>query len=282
MKIVYCSDLHLEFDDISKKKFESGNVLVLAGDIVVASYLNPNLGDNKSNVIKRKFAKLITNVFPNYDKVMFVLGNHEHYSGVFSDTASLVTDFVKANQKTDNFILLNRNAFFHSGINFIGATLWTDFNGNNELSKLQCAQGMADYRAIYQKKYCDLSYTEIHSSVDHYHINPDFILQQHNLDLAFIKEQLKINQGPTIVITHHAPSYLSQIPERTSSLIGGAFYCNLDGLIISNPHIQYWFYGHTHDNVNYKIGNTSVITNQKGYPGEKSFIKFNAKKSVLI
>ena len=69
------SDLHLEFDN-ENEDFDpgTGDVLVLAGDVCVVRDCN--------NRIHKFFQKCVE----GYNQVFYVLGNHEHYGGVFEDT----------------------------------------------------------------------------------------------------------------------------------------------------------------------------------------------------
>ena len=66
MKIAYCSDLHLEFADLILTNDENADVLVLAGDICVAKHFTKKL----------EFFQKVSEEFP---KVLYVIGNHEHY-----------------------------------------------------------------------------------------------------------------------------------------------------------------------------------------------------------
>jgi hypothetical protein len=52
--------------------------------------------------------------------------------------------------------------------------------------------------------------------------------------------------------------------------MNGGFGSDLDDFIIDHPEIQVWTHGHTHDPFNYKIGNTRVICNPRGYTGYES------------
>ena len=80
MKINLLSDLHLEF---GKEDFDIGNgdVLILAGDIcviddIVAEWiLEKDDEEREDNVFLSFFRKCIR----NYNKVFYIMGNHEHY-----------------------------------------------------------------------------------------------------------------------------------------------------------------------------------------------------------
>lgn len=74
---------------------------------------------------------------------------------------------------------------------------------------------------------------------------------------------LKTSKEPVIVITHHLPSYKSIHPKYSHlSDTNGAFASNLDDLV----KLSYmWMHGHTHTSFDYKIGDTRVICNPRGY-----------------
>jgi hypothetical protein len=74
VKIALGSDLHLEFGAIELHNTETADVLILSGDILVAKHLN---GVHHHDGRYRKFFKECCERFP---KVIYVLGNHEHYA----------------------------------------------------------------------------------------------------------------------------------------------------------------------------------------------------------
>jgi len=46
-----------------------------------------------------------------------------------------------------------------------------------------------------------------------------------------------------------------------------AFVNNLDELVEASG-VPLWIHGHTHYNVDYRVGSTRVLSNQLGYPSE--------------
>ena len=79
-----------------------------------------------------------------------------------------------------------------------------------------------------------------------------------------------MNRDParTIVVTHHAPSPRSIPPHHAGNPLNAAFVSNLDGLI-ERARVPLWIHGHTHHNVDYVVGSTRVLSNQRGYPDER-------------
>jgi hypothetical protein len=82
-----------------------------------------------------------------------------------------------------------------------------------------------------------------------------------------------------IVVGHHAPSFRSKVEGGRSydNSVDEAYYSHQDALIKDNPHIFIWAHGHTHDSCDYKIGQTKIIANQRGYVGDRSAAVFDPK-----
>jgi hypothetical protein len=90
----------------------------------------------------------------------------------------------------------------------------------------------------------------------------------HKESVAWLQSELARNDpGRTIVVTHHAPSPRSEAPGYSNSPLSAAFVSNLSELVEQSG-IRLWIHGHTHFNVDYGLGVTRVLTNQRGYPQE--------------
>ena len=94
----------------------------------------------------------------------------------------------------------------------------------------------------------------------------------HREDLAWMEEQLALVEKAckrAIVFSHHAPTFRdSAAPEHRNGPITTAFATNLDHLL-RHPIVLYGF-GHTHWSCDWMIGATRIVSNQVGYPGEKT------------
>ena len=84
MKIAVCSDLHLEFGNIDLQNTENAEVLILSGDICVASKWDED--------IKQFFA----NCSERFPHVIYLMGNHEHYNGDFFKTEKILCSHLAA------------------------------------------------------------------------------------------------------------------------------------------------------------------------------------------
>ncbi|MGO4816104.1 metallophosphoesterase, partial [Cupriavidus sp. 2MCAB6] len=84
--------------------------------------------------------------------------------------------------------------------------------------------------------------------------------------LAFIRSELgKPHDGPTVVVTHHAPHPQSVQPRHQGSELSPAFVSDL-GALIEEYQPELWIHGHDHGSHDYKVGRTRILANQAGYP----------------
>jgi Icc-related predicted phosphoesterase len=114
----------------------------------------------------------------------------------------------------------------------------------------------------------------------HRQLRPADTIQIHLNSVRWLRWQLGEHQGKKIVvITHHAPSYLS-IPETYSQdVMSAAYASHLDELVETSGAIL-WIHGHNHCYSDYQIGKTRVLCNPKGYPHETGRNKF--KPSLVV
>lgn len=105
MKIQLLRDLHIEFGSYRYPDVES-DVVVLAGDI-----------HTKTQGIQWALENIT-------DKpVIYVLGNHEYYGKTYPK----LIDTAKELAKGSNVHVLENEVLTLGGVNFLGCTLWTDF-----------------------------------------------------------------------------------------------------------------------------------------------------------
>jgi Icc-related predicted phosphoesterase len=259
MRINLVSDLHLEFGDLV---LPGGDVLILGGDICEAKHLKmseyqPDLVILPlENPTKRhdRYARFFVEECAKYRQVIYVMGNHEHYNFTYDDTY----DYLKS-QLPANVTLLENQTVEIDDIVFIGATLWTDCNQQNPLTIYDVKQCMNDYRVIKKK-----------ASPNHNFygkLTPEFTISAHKTSRAFIREQLKLHgDRRCVVVTHHAPSQNSICDEYKHDFhMNGAYFSSLEDLILDNPNCVLWTHGHVHNYNNYKLGNTTVLSNPRGY-----------------
>ena len=72
-----------------------------------------------------------------------------------------------------------------------------------------------------------------------------------------------------------------QCPKFAGSLANGAFTVELEDYIRDSG-IDFWIYGHSHYNVDVRIGNTMCISNQLGYVFQSEHYSFNPYKNIEV
>ena len=83
--------------------------------------------------------------------------------------------------------------------------------------------------------------------------------------------------GPTVVVTHFAPSLRSADP-RYGETPGTAGFCNaLDALL---PKAQLWLHGHLHCPSDYKVDQCRVMANPLGYAHKGEQLRFQAQQVI--
>lgn len=239
MLIQYASDLHLEFD-LNRHYLDqhpllpTGQVLVLAGDIT-------NLNYYRFRHWERSFVDQLAD---QYEQVLWLPGNHEYYrSRDLADDQSSLDEFIRPNVR-----LLNNATVEHQGVRFICSMLWSH---------------IPPEKAPYVQRFL----SDFH--LIHYGGQPLTTLmynQLHQQAVAFLEAELnKPFAGPTVVVTHHVPSFVCEHPRHLDSPLSTAFVSEQSSLI-ARYQPAYWIYGHSHGNVPLiQVGKTQLVTNQLGY-----------------
>lgn len=241
MNIHIASDLHLEF---LEKKFPDylridrlytpfADVLVLAGDVHV------------HNKAIEKFGQ-----WPH--PVLYVPGNHEF----FEQAINPYVQGLRHRAQNTAMIVLFRDEFIFQGVRFLGCTLWTDYQlmgsgPRQHLAMLACESRLVDHRKI----------RGVHAIGEGFSAQKAF--ECHLQDRAWLEQKLSEPfSGPTVVITHHAPSRASVHPRFKGDPCNAGFVSDLDGLV---EKADLWIHGHVHDSFDYRIGKCRVVANPGSY-----------------
>ena len=81
---------------------------------------------------------------------------------------------------------------------------------------------------------------------------------------------------------HHVPTFLNYPKQYKGDVLNEAFAVELFDIIESSS-IDYWIYGHHHSNTpDFKIGNTSLLTNQLGYVQQNKNQLFSQNKAIVL
>lgn len=235
MRFHIISDLHLEFGPINLPKVDA-DCIIVAGDVST----------------KLKGLKWLQKQFPR-QPVVYVLGNHEFYG----DRLPRLTEKLIEQAAGTNIHVLEDEFFEIGGYQIFGATLWTDFAllGDRSVAWGIASGMMTDFKRIRHwpslKKWTPRHATEVHAR------------SVARLQKFFGETEAK----RTIIVTHHAPSARSLPDDMKRDMMSNAYASNLEPLI-DRYQPTLWVHGHIHQANDYKIGETRVISNPRGYPDE--------------
>lgn len=274
-RIHVLSDVHLETGPYEIPKDLEFDILVAAGDI---------------GPIERAVEWLASIGTP----VVYVLGNHEHWQHDFGDVLSLA----KVAAKGTKVRVLEREAALIRGVRFLGATLWTDFGGWHPELVETAISYMRDYSQItahrwfavksnrdWFRRQCrkaGFSQETSHQWITEGQFHPAIAYQAHLKAVDWLSSALsKEFAGPTVVVTHHAPTYDSlresgesevllqpdRWHHRDRSLVRPAAYASrLEPVLEYHAKtVDLWVHGHVHHGIDILTQPVRILCNPRGY-----------------
>jgi Icc-related predicted phosphoesterase len=237
MKLWIVSDLHCDNSLWSPATVPAHDVLVIAGD--VANGMAPAL-HHLYRLGQHTPAPII-----------FVPGNHDAFGGRLGS-------FVGSNRlRRDGVHILGPGtAIVLGGVRFVGSTMWTDWQLNEREFQAQAwaARHLPEYGHVLR--------------ADGDLIWPIDVYEEHQRHRPAIDELLAVpHDGPSVVVTHHAPSIQSVHPGDRTDVSAAAFASDLEELILRHRPTL-WVHGHIHHASDYRLGVTRVVCNPRGYQTE--------------
>jgi len=186
--------------------------------------------------------------------VLYVPGNHEFYGSSLGDTIAQLKHYAEGTSVR----VLDNEEIVLEGIRFLGSTLWTDFN--------LYGQGVLRDQAIKEALALIRDFAVIKSdAIPGASLSPAELETVFNTNRAWLQNKLDESfDGPTVVITHHAPSTRSIHPRFEGSLINTCFVSDSEYLMNAGR-AALWIHGHTHDSFDYQVDGTRVLCNPRGY-----------------
>lgn len=237
MKLHVLSDLHLSVGSLEAPRTDA-DVVILAGDIA---------RPREAIAWASSFAQ----------PVFYVIGNHEFYGGCIAGTVRELKRFSSGT----GIRVLDCDEVAMGGVRFLGATLWTDFMllGLGEQREWAIAQACAFVRDFSRIRLDETSDT-LFSPAD-----AAALFSRHRSWLeARLAEPFL---GPTVIITHHAPSPRSIHPRFAGLPLNACFVSDAEYLL-DGHRVALWIHGHTHDSFDYAVNGTRVVCNPRGYAKE--------------
>lgn len=234
-KLWILSDLHLEsipYPGAFSPARPDFDVLVAAGDIWQAD-------------IKRGLEFL--NKLAGGKPVVFVMGNHEYWRG------TLGTDLQKARDlaRKAGITLLENEAATLAGCQFVGATLWSDYELAGDLADKENPTG------------------ELISVLDGRGSRPFTIadcVKTHSVTRKYLVAEILSHDSalPLVVVTHHAP-HPDCLPQQVrGTWAAGNCASDLSELTDSGKAVL-WIHGHIHVSADlHRPGGTRIICNPAG------------------
>jgi predicted phosphodiesterase len=254
VKLNILSDLHLSTSPLDQPRTAS-DVVILAGDIAKPA---------QAIAWAQGFGK----------PVVFVPGNHEFYGSSLQETVEQMKQLAHG---TSVFVLDNE-CLVLDGMRFLGSTLWTDF--------LAAGPGAAQQAAIAQSVQFNRDFSRIRAVPGEHGrlLAPQDCAELFTRNTQWLKTQLSTTfSGPTVVVTHHAPS-LQSVPKRFAGSPLNANFVSDAEQLVAESNAQLWVHGHLHDSFDYTLHNTRVLCNPRGYTrdGVSENAQFNPHLTVDI
>jgi predicted phosphodiesterase len=248
MRVHFMSDLHLEFGRHTID-LPTGDVLVLAGDVTVAHSLDATRDDMRSRKTQTRTREFFDHARSNFDHVIYVAGNHEHYHGDIKTTGDILSEHVSSGCVR----FVENEAVEVDGVTFLCCTLWSDMCKRDPTSLKQVNRGLQDFSLIAsgEERFSALQAADVHDA-----------------SVSWLRRELNTRQDrPAIIVTHHAPSLQGLAPGFSHNGLDGGFASDLEHIAIEHPNIHSWIFGHTHVRKSFTVGQTIFRANCAGYPG---------------
>jgi predicted phosphodiesterase len=238
LKILVMSDLHTESEPFDLPLPKNPDLVLLAGDI----------GYGAAGIT---FARTY---FPANVPVAVIAGNHEFFHGEVESVIELCG--AEAGTTKNVFFLENDEVVLPldgGTVRVLGCVLWTDYQllDDEEGAFDLAASRLPDFRLIRYRQGA---------------LTPEITAGLHFQSREWLRARLHDKfDGKTIVLTHHAPSPMSQHPAFLGDALSPAYVSDLRNVILDyQPDL--WVHGHTHWAVDYRHGRTRVYSNQLGFP----------------
>lgn len=169
-------------------------------------------------------------------EVIYVPGNHEYYRHTIEEVDTQLSEFRG---------FLNPGTKIIGDVTFIGATLWTNFR-NDYYARSLAKDSISDFTTI--KNFSGIRAQELFEE----HFN-------------WIKGAYEAYPGKKVIVTHFLPAIECIHPRFEREIMLNKYFANDLGNWIGNLKNTTWVFGHTHDPVDIKIGDTRVMANPYGY-----------------
>lgn len=258
MKLAVFSDLHLEFGLGHFMPFDlAADVYIIAGD-----FYDAYLVQDDAQIAARAEADDLANIIASRDQVLdwlaqlngqgkpilFVLGNHEFYHGSPEEVRA---GWRRLEAHFEHLHVLDNQVWRIGPVVFAGSTLFTDLGDNPVMREEAQWGGISDFCLIEG-------------------FTPEYMVSEHHSSTAWLRQTLsRYRREPgvqhVVAITHHAPTYRQlERWDKGSDLLNAMYASDMEALLQAcQPSL--WIHGHIHKSLDYRVGETRVICNPRGY-----------------
>jgi len=154
--------------------------------------------------------------------------------------------------------VLEHDEWRHQGVRFLGCTLWSDFRLFESTEQRDAAlQKITTFARDYTRIAIAPDFADA--------FTPAVSQLLFDQSVAWLDKRFaEPFDGPTVVVTHFAPSRGSIAEKFVGSPINAAFVSDLEARI-ERWQPALWLHGHVHDSFDYRVGKTRVVANPRGY-----------------
>ena len=245
MRVQLVSDIHLERRPLDYTHVidvrTNADVLVLAGDI--------------GSPLSQAYKDFLQFCHQHFKTVVVICGNHEYrlcmprtFADVDKEVAAICASYTQV--PGHRVVYLNNGAHLEiDGVNFIGATLWSQIP----------ATVTPDHVALIDKTLHGMLIDEKRPFTT---ATMNVLCQQHLNGIAAAINSGAARGCKNVVVTHHAPLLKTMFKYEDypkNYMYGTDLTAHLTG-----TYIHTWMYGHTHWNTLHNINGTMCVTNQYG------------------
>jgi Icc-related predicted phosphoesterase len=231
------SDIHVEFFRHDFQRWFDGLDATGVDILVLAGDID--VGLRLYETLKAFCAK--------WPQVVFVAGNHEYYQSSPQEIRQLRELLCK---ELPNLTWLDNKPAIVDGVRFVGGTLWF-------------------------RKAVDIP-RHVQERMNDFHVIKDLEPWVYDENLrceAILRGKAK---DAHVVVTHHIPSHQG-VAQRYKSDPLTHYFCHDLTDLIETAQPPVWIFGHTHTSFDFKIGESRLLCNPKGYPQEAKWSTFNPR-----
>jgi predicted phosphodiesterase len=226
-RIRFFSDLHFEFHKDAGASFVESLDPQGVDVLVVAGDLAVADGIGPA-------LDLLCTRFTESD-VVYVHGNHEFYGTGREEVLEVTRAAAKRHR---NLRWLDGDVVEIAGRRFLGAPMWF---ARPDAKAEHAKYGMNDFFQIRALE--------------------SWVYAENARALALFEKELGEDD---IVVTHHLPAQACVAPQWVGHPLNPFFVCDVEAIMRARKPAL-WIHGHTHDNVDAKVGATRIVCNPFGY-----------------